>query len=77
VSGVSRGAGGQGDHLPACRPEAEGLIECSHDWRQFETTIGALKFPELQSNPQMLLGRSMHENSNMDSTINSSVTENN
>jgi len=25
----------------------------------------------------MLLGRSMHENSNMDSTINSSVTENN
>jgi hypothetical protein len=63
-----------------CRPavpEAEGLIERSHDWRQFETTIGALKFPELRSNPQMLLGRSMHENSNMDSTINSSVTENN
>ena len=63
-----------------CRPavpEAEGLIERSHDWRQFETTIDALKFPELRSNPQMLLGRSMHENSNMDSTINSSVTENN
>jgi hypothetical protein len=26
------GAGGQGDHLPAGRPEAKGLIERSHDY---------------------------------------------
>jgi len=34
--------------------------------RQFETSNGALKFPELQSNPPMLLGRRVYENSNMD-----------
>ncbi|PBA30567.1 phage major capsid protein [Mycobacterium intracellulare] len=45
--------------------------------RQFETTNGALKFPELQANPPMLLGRQMHENSNMDGTINPAATENN
>lgn len=45
--------------------------------RQFETTNGALKFPELQSNPPMLLGRTMYENSNMDGTINAAATENN
>ena len=45
--------------------------------RQFETTNGALKFPELQSNPPRLLGRSMHENSNMDGTINPAATESN
>lgn len=45
--------------------------------RQFETTNGALKFPELQANPPMLLGRQMHENSNMDGTTNPAASENN
>jgi HK97 family phage major capsid protein len=34
--------------------------------RQMETTNCALKFPGLQDNPAMLLGRTMYENSNMD-----------
>lgn len=45
--------------------------------RQFETTNGALKFPELSMNPPMLLGRSVYENSNMDGTINAAATETN
>lgn len=45
--------------------------------RQFETTNGALKFPELSANPPMLLGRSVYENSNMDGTINAAATETN
>jgi HK97 family phage major capsid protein len=45
--------------------------------RQFETTSGALKFPALQDNPPMLLGRSVFENSNMDGAINAAATENN
>ncbi len=45
--------------------------------RQFETSNGALKFPELQANPPMLLGRTMYENSNMDGAINAAATENN
>ncbi|AKN17476.1 hypothetical protein MHAE_04370 [Mycobacterium haemophilum DSM 44634] len=45
--------------------------------RQMETTNGALKFPELQTNPPMLLGRSIYENSNMDGVINASASENN
>jgi hypothetical protein len=32
LSGVSRGVGGQGDHLAGCRPEAKGIIERSHDY---------------------------------------------
>lgn len=43
--------------------------------RQFETTNGALKFPELANNPPMLLGRTVRENSNMDGTINPAATE--
>ncbi|WP_370329180.1 phage major capsid protein [Mycolicibacterium hippocampi] len=43
--------------------------------RQFETTNGALKFPELAQNPPMLLGRPVRENSNMDGTINAAATE--
>ncbi|RHW25455.1 phage major capsid protein [Nocardioides immobilis] len=35
--------------------------------RQFETTAGALKFPELANG--QLLGRAINENSNMDSTV--------
>jgi HK97 family phage major capsid protein len=37
--------------------------------RQMETAAGALKFPGLQNNPPMLLGREAHELSNMDSTL--------
>lgn len=37
-----------------------------NELRQFETTNGALKFPSLQDNPPMLLGRTVHEQSNMD-----------
>ncbi|GAB7144426.1 phage major capsid protein [Mycobacterium riyadhense] len=45
--------------------------------RQFETTNGALKFPELSANPPMLLGRNIYENSNMDGTVNAAATETN
>ncbi|MHA0285180.1 phage major capsid protein [Mycobacterium sp. C3-094] len=45
--------------------------------RQFETTNGALKFPSLQDNPPMLLGRPMNEISNLDGTLNPAATENN
>ncbi|POY04860.1 phage major capsid protein [Mycobacterium kansasii] len=45
--------------------------------RQFETSNGALKFPELSANPPMLLGRNVYENSNMDGTIDAAVTEDN
>jgi HK97 family phage major capsid protein len=45
--------------------------------RQFETTNGALKFPELAANSPMLLGRNVYENSNMDGTINAAATANN
>ncbi|MGV0624466.1 phage major capsid protein [Mycolicibacter minnesotensis] len=43
--------------------------------RQFETSNGALKFPELANG--QLLGRAIHENSNMDGSINPSATEQN
>lgn len=43
--------------------------------RQFETTNGALKFPELSSNPPMLLGRNVFENSNMDGSLNTAASE--
>jgi HK97 family phage major capsid protein len=45
--------------------------------RQMETTNGALKFPGLQDNPAMLLGRTMYENSNMDGTFDTAATANN
>lgn len=45
--------------------------------RQFETTNGALKFPALQDNPPMLLGRPMHEQSNMDGSYSASATADN
>ena len=45
--------------------------------RQLETTNGALKFPALQDNPPMLLGRTMYENSNMDGTFDAAATANN
>lgn len=37
--------------------------------RQFETQNGALRFPSLQTDPPTLLGRPVHELSNMDNTI--------
>lgn len=45
--------------------------------RQFETANGSLKFPALQDNPPSLLGRPVHEQSNMDGTFNAAVTDNN
>lgn len=45
--------------------------------RQFETTNGALKWPSLQDEPPMLLGRRMFEVSNMDGAINAAATANN
>jgi HK97 family phage major capsid protein len=45
--------------------------------RQFETGNGALKFPALQDSPPVLLGRAVHEPSNMDGIINAAATENN
>lgn len=45
--------------------------------RQFETSNGALKFPALQDSPPSLLGRPVHEQSNMDGTYNPAVTDNN
>ncbi|MFV8232593.1 phage major capsid protein [Mycolicibacterium fortuitum] len=45
--------------------------------RQMETTNGALKFPSLQDNPPSLLGRMVHEQSNMDGTFNAAATASN
>jgi HK97 family phage major capsid protein len=45
--------------------------------RQFETGNGALKFPALQDSPPSLLGRPVHEQSNMDGAYNAAVTDNN
>jgi HK97 family phage major capsid protein len=45
--------------------------------RQQETSNGALKFPALQDDPPMLLGRTMWENSNMDGTFDPAATANN
>lgn len=45
--------------------------------RQFETTNGALRFPELSTSPPKLLGRNIYENSNMDGSLNTAATETN
>ncbi|MFD9906557.1 phage major capsid protein [Streptomyces sp. NPDC059063] len=45
--------------------------------RQFETTNGALKFPELAGNPPQLLNKAMNELSNMDGSVNAAATANN
>lgn len=48
------------------------------NWLRFaETTNGSLLYPSLQSNPPTLLGRPVHEVSNMDGAINNAVTESN
>jgi HK97 family phage major capsid protein len=38
-------------------------------WRQFQTVNGSLTFPALQNDPPTLLGRPVHEISNMDGTL--------
>jgi HK97 family phage major capsid protein len=45
--------------------------------RQFETTNGALKFPELAMNPPMLVGRNVYECSGMDATYDPAATASN
>ena len=45
--------------------------------RQFETSNGALKFPELAASPPMLLGRPVYENSNMDGGVDAAETADN
>lgn len=64
---------------PRFQPNAQWCANLSiiNTLRQFETTNGALKFPGLQTNPPTLLGRTIHENSNMDGTINAAATESN
>lgn len=45
--------------------------------RQFETTNGALKFPELVGSPAQLLSKPMNELSNMDGSVSAAATANN
>ncbi len=44
-------------------------------FRKSETSNGALLYPSLQNDPPTLLGRPIHEVSNMDSAINASASE--
>ena len=64
---------------PRFQPNASWMLNLSiiNTLRQFETTNGALKFPALQDNPPMLLGRTVYENSNMDGTFDAAATANN
>jgi HK97 family phage major capsid protein len=64
---------------PRFQPRASWTANLSiiNTMRQLETTNGALKFPGLQSNPPVLLGRTMYENSNMDGTFDAAATANN
>lgn len=64
---------------PRFQPRAQWMANLSilNTLRQFETSNGALKFPGLQNNPPSLLGRTVHENSNMDGAINAAATANN
>lgn len=64
---------------PRFQPNAQWCANLSiiNSLRQFETTNGALKFPSLQDNPPMLLGRTVNELSNMDGSINASASESN
>ncbi|MER5944161.1 phage major capsid protein [Streptomyces sp. NPDC001928] len=61
------------------QPRAQWMAHLAtiNTFRQFETTNGALKFPELTGNPPRLLNRAMNENSNMDGSINAAATANN
>jgi HK97 family phage major capsid protein len=64
---------------PRFQPNAKWTANLSiiNTLRQLETTNGALKFPGLQDNPPMLLGRTMYENSNQDGTFDAAATANN
>ncbi|MGH3936618.1 MAG: phage major capsid protein, partial [Pseudonocardiaceae bacterium] len=44
---------------------------------QFETTNGALQFPEIRDNPPRLLRKPLNELSNMDGLLTPAATENN
>jgi HK97 family phage major capsid protein len=59
------------------RPVWHGNLSILNSIRALETTNGAIRFPKLQSNPPMLLSRSVYENSNMDGSLNPAATENN
>lgn len=52
-------------------------IATANTFRQFETTNGALAFPELRDTTPRLIGKRWFENSNMDSTIDDTATANN
>ena len=55
----------------------QGHIATANTFRQFETTNGALAFPELRETPPSLLGKGSFENSSMDGAVNAAATENN
>jgi HK97 family phage major capsid protein len=52
-------------------------IDIGNMFRQFETSNGALAFPELREAPPRLIGKRWYENSNMDGSINAAATANN
>ncbi len=52
-------------------------IATANTFRQFETTNGALAFPELRETPPTLIGKRWYENSNMDGAIDAGATANN
>jgi HK97 family phage major capsid protein len=58
---------------PRFQPNAQWAANLTilNELRQMETTNGSLKFPALQDNPPMLLGRPANESSNMDGTYGS------
>lgn len=62
---------------PRFQPNAQWLAALGviNTLRQFETTNGSLKFPELANG--QLLGRAINECSNMDGSINPAASENN
>lgn len=64
---------------PRFQPNASWAANLSilNTLRQFETTNGALKWPSLQDNPPMLLGRMAYELSNMDGSYNVAATQDN
>jgi HK97 family phage major capsid protein len=52
-------------------------IATMNAFRRFETSAGAIQFPELRENPPHLLGKPFYENSNMDGTIDAAATASN
>jgi len=52
-------------------------IATANSIRRFETTNGALEFPELRNTSPSILGKPWYENSNMDGVINAAASENN